>query len=291
MNISIGIPLWIGNFKKRRTSTLLELIAMHGIDYVEVSIDYPWPQYRYSELRETIQKLLDQGVGIGLHAPWRDLAIASPYRDIREASLRIIARSIEPVLEIGKLLYIVVHPTTHQRVEIAENRKDILESFKESLVKLSKLVEGRSPVILVENLSRGFGGDLTSIVDVVASLNNVKVGICLDVGHLATYYKRYVEGSGYYSSFNDYLDDVVTALSSLNNQVPLVHLHDIDGSSEHLLPGEGVLDFKHIYKKIWVLKPRYVLYEVFRSKKKRISIEDVLSTAGAGKAWIKVYAP
>ncbi len=281
MSVIFGYPVWIGSIKDDILSKT-ELLKKQKIDLLEVSLEYPWP-YKYTDkLSELISRVKDDEFRIGLHAPWRDLPYATPYTVLDQAILDVIISSYEFLVREGAVPeYIVVHPYTMQKIDIFDNRRDIINSLRRRTIALA---EKTSSIILLENLTKGFAGEITYLVESINGLENA--GICLDVGHLAARFNR--ELASHYDSFYDYLDEVVDVLR--DTMVPVIHIHDVDRlNREHLLIGEGILEFKRIYKSIAKLNPRFIVYEIFRSNKIKPSIEKIAGIIGEQASWARIY--
>ncbi len=265
---------------------IIEQLFRSDIDSVEISIDYPWPYKEYALLKYILHELKEKEIEINIHAPWRDLPLATPYEDLRKTIVRTIYESISYLKDMIST-YIVLHPSTMQKIEIGNNRRDSLESLRKSLIEMKKLFDNNF-LLLIENLNRGIAGDINGLVETII---DQEIGFCLDIGHLATYYMNYISSSGYYDTFYDYLGEIIDLFLDTNVKVYVIHLHDVDTDKrEHLLLGEGFLDFKEIYKMINRLKPRYIVYEVFRDKRgNRMNFNKLLEKIGVYGSWAKIY--
>ena len=293
MAIKVGLSLWINSFLKEKPDKLLDKLLNNNIDFIELSIDYPWPYNRRDLLFKALDFIRDRKLYLGLHAPWRDLAIASPYEDISEASVRVVIDSLKNILDKYDIVkYVVIHASTHQKIEVLDSLEDLNEKLVKRIEKIySGISKYNNVYLLIENLSYSIAGNMDFLVKALEKTSIERIGFCLDIGHLARYYNRNIAGSGYYRDFYDYLREVLDLINNtLNDRVLTVHLHDVDNENEHLLIGEGFLNFKEIYRLLGLIKPEYVVYEVFRSKKRKINIESILDVIGAQKTWLRIYA-
>ncbi len=282
--INIGIPIWLGNISEDLVCGLNSLLA-YGVNMVELSIDYPWPFKESCKLQKLIALVKQNNMHINLHAPWRDIILASPYGEIGRASIEVILRSVNDLInEVSS--YIVVHPLTMQRLDISDNRKEALSKFRENIKELTRRLDldNHSVMIVVENLVGGIGAEPGDLAETIEGLDHV--GLCLDIGHLASRYKRYL--SEYYEDFYTYLKDVVESIGGI--KVHVIHIHDVDEHGrEHLLIGEGFLDFKQIFKIISKLGPKNIVFEVFRSKNLRVNLNTIAKNIGDAISWAKIY--
>jgi deoxyribonuclease-4 len=286
MIVKIGLPVWIGGLINIDLTNLLQLFKKYSVELVEISIDYPWPFKEWKLLEELINELVNNNIHIGIHAPWRDIVLATPYNILGEAVEKLLVEILDKILKlIPYKTYIVLHPLTMQKIELFNNRRDIIESLEERLSSLSKALGDRA-TLLLENLTRGFASEPSYLREVVKSINSEDIGICLDIGHLATRYMRELKSR--YNDFYEYLEEVVEIINDVN--VETIHIHDVDNKgSEHLLIGEGVLEFKKIFKIISPLKPSHIIYEMFRSKKTKPSLGEILRIINGQRTWVRIY--
>jgi deoxyribonuclease-4 len=286
MVVKIGLPIWIGGLINIDLTNLLQLFRKYSVELVEISIDYPWPFREWRLLEELINELVESGIHIGIHAPWRDIVLATPYSILGEAIEKLLVEILGKVLElIPYKTYIVLHPLTMQRIELFNNRIDIIENLKKRLLSLDKALNNKA-TLLLENLTKGFASEPSYLREVIKSVNSDNIGICLDIGHLAARYIRELRNR--YSDFYEYLEEVVEIINDVS--VETIHIHDVDNKgSEHLLVGEGFLEFKKIFKTISSLKPSYIIYEMFRSKKTKPSLEEILRIISGQRTWVRIY--
>jgi sugar phosphate isomerase/epimerase len=88
--------------------------------------------------------------------------------------------------------------------------------------------------IAVENMvdfggfrRRYCGGDVWELIDLVDTINDPSVGICLDTGHAL------LVGS-----------EIRTLINKLGHRIETLHIHDNDGwDDQHLTPYMGILDW------------------------------------------------
>lgn len=290
--IKPGLSLWINSFLKKEYSKLLSLIREY-VEHVEISIDYPWPYSREELLFSILDFIRDNNFYLGLHAPWRDIALASPYDEIGNASVNVIIDSLRKILEKhNDIKYLVIHVSTHQKNELINWFNEVISKIVMRIKKISSEISKYNDNIylLIENLSSGISGNIDFLVKILETIDCENIGFCIDIGHLARYYNKYIAGSNYYSDYYDYLREVSNILRTvLGDKVLVVHLHDIDNDNEHLVIGEGFLNFKEIYRLLNIVKPEYAVYEIFRSKKKKLEIKELLRIVGAQKTWLKIY--
>ncbi|OYT38743.1 MAG: xylose isomerase [Desulfurococcales archaeon ex4484_58] len=290
MKIYIGIPLWINNFQKKDPKTVVSELIDNNIEAVELSIDYPWPYKEYRLLKETLIELDRENIEVNIHAPWRDLPFATPYDIIGDAVTKVIISSIEPVLKLIKKqkTYIVIHPNTSQKINLFNNRSYTLFKLKNRVKELTSKLRNHDVIVLLENLNKGIASNLNDLLETIHDIGHT--GLCLDIGHLASNYFREIAKTMYYESFYDYLNDVISMIKSTIGEAYTIHLHDVDREGrDHLVVGNGILDFKKIYHEINKLEPKYIIYETFRAKNKNLDLDQLITVFGAQRSWARIY--
>ncbi|RLF17720.1 MAG: hypothetical protein DRZ82_09565 [Thermoprotei archaeon] len=274
--VLLGVPIWYGD---GRVDDLLEEAIRNGFKYVEISFDYPWP-FSYDEL--IIRRILDlkesYSLDIGIHAPWRDLSLASPHDKLRLASLKVMKNCINVAGSL-EAHYLNFHIFTNELVEYPEVYDKVMESAKKSLKAIERfcLEVGIKPV--VENNPVIFLGGVNQFKKLLEE--DTVACICLDIGHAIVANELFAK--------RKYIKDVSSIESWLNefrDRIFLIHLHDckkIGGRLEdHYLLGEGTLDLLEILKEVLLsTNARYVLLEMFKSTNlsRKVLIEDLSKVA------------
>ncbi len=285
-----GIALWYNTPSEVGSiATLYDLLARNGYGLVEIDIDYPWFRRGTERFTEMAGEARARGIEIGIHAPWRDIHLASPYEAIRKASVETVIDTIDHVAP-HRPPYMVIHVSTVQKLELPGVLDDAVEAGQRSIGELLDYIEEHGYGILlgVENLSSGVSGNPETLLRIVEPFRG-KVSLCLDIGHLATWFNRFIR-RGYDGAFLDYLREYIARVA--RHRVEIMHLHDVAsrGNREHLVIGEGDLDYKSILKTLRSLKPSYVVMETFRDRSRNMVAPDKAIEAMTGvMAWVRVY--
>ena len=261
--VRIGIPLWPGS---RRIGELLASAWRMGADYVEVSLDYPWMNGLRLEEEKALRRAVGEwGFRIGVHGPWRDVALASPIEEVWEASLRLFREKVMRVASTLEADYINMHVSTEENVEDKPIRGAALARGVEAVRLLAEEAWSIGAELTVENVPR----KLCSTVDDVAGiLDSVpRARFCLDVAHaLASYLWRSRDPS----LIHEILDHWTAALGS---RAYVLHVHDVrikEGRIvEHLPLGSGLLSRSELEAVASRVRPAYVLLEVFKDAEGR----------------------
>jgi len=246
--VQLGLPWWIGAGQPRQG---LELAAETGYDFVELSLDAPWPDgLDPMDLADTCDEL---GVGLGIHAPWRTQALAHPREPLARAA-REIAQDCLAIARTAEARYIVFHVEApdfrgYPRREVLEEG---LQTAHASLQALARSA-GDEVDVIVENT----GSPMGTPQEVAAFLDPLtEVGFCLDPGHAAIQAHR--DGNRW---------DLDTWSHALGDPWQLTHIMDLveteAGIRDHLMPGAGEADLDAILDATREADADRVLVEAF----------------------------
>jgi sugar phosphate isomerase/epimerase len=259
MHVRIGVPIWPGT---RRLAEVLAQAWNMGADYVEISLDYPWMNgLRLDEEKAVRRAVREWGFQVGIHGPWRDVALASPLEEVWEASLKLYREKVVKVASTLEAEYVNIHVSTEENVEDASVRDVALDKGIEAVRLLAEETWSIGAELTVENVPRKL---CSTVDDVSRILDSVpRARFCLDVGHaLASYLWRNRDPG----LRHEILEHWVSALGS---KVYLLHLHDIklnEGRiTEHIPLGTGILGEEELVFLAERLSPSYILLEVFRT--------------------------
>jgi sugar phosphate isomerase/epimerase len=246
----LGFPVWYGyGFE---ISRIIEEARDTGFDYIEVSIDHPWPRGGEPSLDEVVRLIKGSGLSTGFHAPWRDLRLSSPFEEVREASVKVFEK-IALDLSVHECDYLVAHLSTDQAIDrIYEIRDEVVEAAVKSAETLAEICRGLGIMFLVENVRE----DLEMFERVASRAD----GVCLDIGHvIISTYKGYGRGN---------IDaELERWLTSLRGRVVAIHYSGVkfDGkyARDHQLTNSSDRYLRILRGHLGELRPRYILFEVF----------------------------
>lgn len=289
--IQVGIPVWYGVVEKDldEFASILNKCREFGIEFVELSIDYPWP-YRYlDKLYKVINIIREKCLLLGIHAPWRDIHLASPLEEIRKASVKEVVDTVKTIykMQIMDPVYIVLHVSSSQNQLLANNRIDIIGSARKSISEIKEIVYNfftpEKTMLCIENLSSGF----TSFLQDLSEIMDDSTCLALDVAHAYISYIRNFKG--YYKDFTSYLSEFIELVGKDN--IAVLHFHNVSPDlREHIVPNQGVINFKEVLKIIKRTAAEYVLIEAYLDcKLKRISLHRLLELSRDFITWVKVY--
>jgi len=276
-----GMPVWYGDGSITAGVKRAEVL---GFDYVEISLDHPWPgAIRNAEVRNAIKKAESKGMRFAFHAPLAGICLAHPRPQLRKASVSVMKSCIDFACKFKpRLLYFNIHISTETSVtlELGTVIEDILESAVKSRDELTAYGRRKGVKVVFENTQEPLFG-MPSQVNLVSSRGGA--GLCFDAGHAAII-------SAELASAGLPVIDVSDWINAFRKRIKVCHLHDFNAKvgMDHLPPGEGSLDLR---KTLRLLRnktnARYVLIEVFRHKSmKPASNADLARSLKLVKTWV-----
>jgi len=207
----IGFPIWYGYGKHIRE--LAHEAARVGFDYLEISLDYPWPFRGRMPLREVVEIATKEGLSPAFHAPWRDVRPASPFEEVRHASLKVLEKVVAEISSF-ECEYLVAHISTDQAFDkIEEIRGEVVKAAVESIKSLKEISEAGGLKLVVENVRE----DLKTFLEIVSRSG---IYACLDVGHAICLIARRIGREAVEEELSKWF-------SSLRDRIRVVHYSGI----------------------------------------------------------------
>ncbi len=227
-------------FVRSSVEDSVEKIAELGADCIEVVYDVPhfMPDHKPTQLGAIKGLIESYGLGVSVHGCFWDLNPASHYREIRDFSIKQTMRSIEACERLGGNL-MVLHPGRIAITDVewfAQSAKDYTMKFFDEC---EKFANDRGVKIAIENIGLPFFAlsSLEELGEIVEGRENM--GITLDIGHA---YRRRKN----MNVENPELE-IAGLIRRLGRKIIHIHFHDNHGQSdEHLVPGEGSINFAPI---------------------------------------------
>ncbi len=251
--LRLGFPIWYGYGE--RVEELIREARKTGFDYLEVSLDYPWPFKGSFQLSKVVKAALSEGLSIAFHAPWRDLRLSSPFEDIRNASLKVFEKVISEISSY-EIDYLVVHLSTDQAADrIEEIREEVLDAALSSVDSLKGISENLGLRLVVENVRED--------LDMFRKIASRASRICLDVGHVIISTVRRLGRERVDEELERWLD-------ALKDRIEIMHYSGVrfEGKwvRDHQLTDSSDKYLRRIKNKLKEIKPRGFLLEVFEGR-------------------------
>jgi sugar phosphate isomerase/epimerase len=239
--MEIGIST--GLFYKHEISELLPLIKKAGFDVVEIwdggkewGAATHFDHHNAKQVKALQDALWNNQVrGLTLHGPFgTNCDISVPDDKARKKAIEEMILAVETAAKVGAKI-VITHPgnilTNGQ--DGAEKDRRIATSI-ESLKIISETARKKNVRLAVENMLGGMvAGEAWQLEKIVGALDKDVVGVCIDVSH---------------ASLCKELDKLI---KTFNTRIIAVHISDNHGKmDDHLIPGEGMLDFVKIAKKL-----------------------------------------
>ncbi len=172
-----------------------------------------------------MMKVAKLAASLGLHVPsihvgYNPGVIGSPHKELREEAIEWIERTID-LCQVFKSSYVGIHP----------GRGSVKGYMIDSVQRLAEFSQEAGMKLLLET-----GGEFVIIPgtlrETIASIQNKNIGMLVDIGHCA----RAEENPG-------------QAIRTAGEYLFGLHIHDYSpGERDHLIPGEGIIDFKKIIR-------------------------------------------
>ncbi|MBI4096601.1 MAG: sugar phosphate isomerase/epimerase [Candidatus Levybacteria bacterium] len=221
---SLGVFLNIFNRNKKDWKRQIKFInSLNGVGHIEILIE----DTSLTKQDINILKKLLMSYRVILHAPFMDIALLSPHREIAEATISILKKS----MAIGIALNA---ETMTIHAERYPNFWDESQALKKTTAFIKRLSGSSDLPISVENLS--YSGN-TQIpfpqnrkqIKSLAKAIQPHAGITIDTGHLLK------DG-----------ENVLEIIDENKNSIYDIHLHDGKKGSAHLALNDGNLNLKNL---------------------------------------------
>ncbi len=237
---------------------LVELVAEPPYCYID---DFD------SKQREAIKKESnDLGLELTVHGSFSDINIAAYNPDIREASQKIVKKSIDFAAEIGASI-VTVHPG-EMSAGGAYYPDVVIQNNKDALILLADYAKPKEILIGYENLpllpwnqiEEGYSP--YKIKELINSINKENLGITWDVGHSNT---THFKMSEFFTCFKD----------------NLLHMHfhynngPVNGWTDtHTEIGIGTIDWKGLFSFLREINyQRSIIFELNTNEKIENSLQ------------------
>lgn len=253
--VKIGVPVWYGDGTLKQG---VEKAVCLGFDYVEISLDYPWPDsLSKQELRQAIKIAREGGLEFAFHAPFAGIGLAHPRQEVQGAALKVMEKCMKFAHHF-KPVYFNFHMCTEPPVtlEFEEVANAVLVRAVESVLILEDRARKYGMQLTLENIP----GTLFGLSSQMTFLMHGNVKLCLDVGHVAKLHEE-LEALGAKDL------GVFSWMKKFSKKIHVCHLHDCNHETDHLALGRGKLNISRILKAIRKTSAKYILLETFWNSK------------------------
>jgi sugar phosphate isomerase/epimerase len=177
-----------------------------------------------------LQRKLDYGPGLSIHAPFMDLSPGGVDPKVRE----VTSRRFSDVLDIAEILKprTIVFHSGYDKWKY-DSRVDIwLEGCIRTWKPVNKRAEALGINIAIENV---FEDDPSHLKLLMQEMKSENFGLCFDSGHFNLFSRL---------TLTDWLDQI-------KQYIVEFHLHDNDGTADaHLALGDGSFDFTALFREV-----------------------------------------
>lgn len=192
---------------------------LNGIEHVEIMLEY----VDLTPKQITTLKRLLETYKIVLHAPFMNLSILSPHKEIVDASLNIYKKAARIGKQLGANI-MTFHIETYPNFYTEEKVKTLCKQI------INRLSTDTNMKIAIENLSYGGNTRISypwnpKQVYSLSKILSANIGFTVDVGHF----------------LHDEFDSI-KVIKKLKDRIFDIHLHDGFAKKAHLDLGKGALD-------------------------------------------------
>ena len=273
--MNFAMPIWYGD---RPLQAAFEKAHRIGFDYIELSLDYPWPDELTGEEMELLEKLGEEyGLGIAFHGPWAGKVISHPRDEISDACMKIYEKCLKFARKFNPL-YFNFHQFGYAATrDFEEIKRRIWDRALETTRAIVDMGRENGFQVTVENNEDAFFGRPKFIEFLLEKINDLN--FCLDVGHAIVskweiHRRAKDEEPSEKTEIGDWFD-------LFGGRILTVHLHDclIKEDSrpvDHLVIGKGDLDFEVIAKAIEKTRCKHALIETYYLERGVFATEEDL---------------
>jgi len=218
----------ISSLKKER-----DRIRKMDVGHIEILLDH----YRFLDPSGNEIKDLKSATSEWdriIHAPFVNITVVHPNKNITEAGTRTLKSCIEAARVLDSKL-VTFHGGAYPFY--IEDKELIHDIFNESASELADFADSYGIRMSTENLppSRRTRASFPSNIEETRKVleDNPRIGFTLDIGHI-------IENR---ENITDYIDE-------FRSRVTNFHIHDSDGTKSHIGIGKGNIDFQTLMKKL-----------------------------------------
>lgn len=214
-----------------------------GSECVEIIYDLPHfpPDYDQRGLTR-LKELIDaHGLAVSVHASFWDLNPASHHRELFNLTLRQVERSIEACHALGGEI-VVLHFGRCPIPEVPEVLEGTRNRYREFVEKCLSYSRDCGTTLALENAGGAptwYPSDVGELKRFVSELEGARIS--LDIGHVHLAERKAGRKSTALA--------IAEAIEDTKEYLVHLHVHDNHGErDEHLVPGDGDIDFKPAVK-------------------------------------------
>ena len=238
----IGLPTTL--FQDVPIEKAVEKLFKLGVECIEVVFDIPHfpPEKRGIEDLRRLKKALTQyGLPLSVHSCFYELNLGGIYQAVRNFTLKEIRKCLK-FAGLIEAEVVTVHPGYFPIHDDEVLLKKAMERFTEDLNLCLKFSKEENVQLSLENIQSPYFlfSKLESAPEIVKKVKDLT--ITLDVGHAYI-----MECSSRKRSVEKKIAEKIENI--LGKKIGHLHIHDNFGvKDEHLVPGDGKINFKPIIK-------------------------------------------
>lgn len=214
-------------------SSVLNQAKKWELDFVEICLDYPWPDtLSEDEILATKRMLADKGMDVAFHGPLGGILLFHPRKEMVNAAIRIHRKCLNFAANLEPLYYNFHIKTYPLELRIKGNWNIALQNCLNGLDKLIEIARGLGIRLVVENSTS------TGYLVPFEKLLPRRLDFNMDIGHW------FAGKRGY--------EELEKLAGIIEGRIILLHLHDCrfrdDHIDDHLPLGQGDIDFSRAFR-------------------------------------------
>ncbi len=275
-----GFSIWYGS---KSILSEIERAGRLGFDYVELSLDFVWPEGLEKQKKMIKNSLKENGLEMSFIAPHTDVRLANPRREIREGGQKLLKKVLKFATYFNPPFLIFYIRGGSEPLNFAgylpKYKFSIIEdainkAALESFDILTKKAKKYNIKLALENSGRGL---FSKMKDFRLLITDDRFHLCCDIGHI-------LRSSSLLNDKNNYtITNIKKWYDFFGRKIIASHIHDakIEGGKvrDHLNLGEGNLDMKKVASLLSKTKCNYIKLETFSAYNSDYLMKENLKNA------------
>lgn len=229
------------------TAERIDAMAQAGVDSIEIADYHPNVDYltrsRFEELSEAISDAGMTVATVHTHLAWHDPALALTATDPEalRTTVGVYRRAVD-ILSILGADVLVTHDVNWPDAPSPSARATVVDAIRE----IADVASDTDVRIAIENTTSGWASEIEHVVSLLDEIDHPAVGMVFDTAHAHRGY-----------------GDAVAGLEAAGSAPIVLHLNDSDGTTDHLLPGRGAIDWDRVIAQVRTACPdAHRIYEL-----------------------------